>query len=279
MAASNAGGFIPYSPPPSSLASSNASQALPHPRSTPLKPGGTKESSFIRHVDHQILHIQRRFAKRTAPTDGYVQETDEDGRTIEEIDDPTTKSQLEKSEEWHDVRGYNTFAEATRDIEELIGVIWISGTPSLQVPYLISLALLTNTMITAFPAAPRHMFRLLGKLDHAFASLLQQRDIETGEPLPGFSMGKRVSTTEKVRIKSLIERARISATTAMSKGDFEEDEEPAASEEALDGELILESADEGDDEDWNMQIARVYDKTLVEIGDSMDGPAIGIRTG
>lgn len=128
MAASNAGGFIPYSPPPSSLASSNASQALPHPRSTPLKPGGTKESSFIRHVDHQILHIQRRFAKRTAPTEGYVQETDEDGRMIQEIDDSTTKSQLEKSEEWHDVRGYNTFAEATRDIEELVGVIWISGT-------------------------------------------------------------------------------------------------------------------------------------------------------
>lgn len=134
-------------------------------------------------------------------------------------------------------------------------------------------------MITAFSAAPRHMFRLLGKLDHAFASLLQQRDVETGEPLPGFSLGKRVSTTEKVRIKSLIERARISATNSMSKGDFEEDEEPAAPEEPLEGELILEGADEEDDEDWNMQIARVYDKTLVEIGDSMDGPAIGIRTG
>lgn len=133
-------------------------------------------------------------------------------------------------------------------------------------------------MITAFPAAPRHMFRLLGKLDHAFASLLQQRDVETGEPLPGFSLGKRVSTTEKVRIKSLIERARISATNSMSKGDFEEDEEPAAPQEPLEGELILEGADEEDDEDWNMQIARVYDKTLVEIGDSMDGPAIGIRT-
>ena len=98
MAASNSGGFIPYSPPPSSLASSNASQALPYPRSTPLKAGGTKESSFIRHVDQQILHIQRRFAKRTAPNDGFVQETDEEGRMIEEIGDPTTKSQLEKSE-------------------------------------------------------------------------------------------------------------------------------------------------------------------------------------
>jgi len=134
-------------------------------------------------------------------------------------------------------------------------------------------------MIIAFPAAPKHMFRLLGKLDHAFASLLQQRDIETGEPLPGFSLGKKVSTTEKVRIKSLIERARISATNAMSKGDFEEDDETAEIDETLEGELILEGADEEEDEDWNMLVAKVYDKTLVEIGDSMDGPTIGIRTG
>jgi len=47
---------------------------------------------------------------------------------IEEIDDPTTKSRLARSEEWHDVRGYDSFVEATRDIEELVGVIWISGT-------------------------------------------------------------------------------------------------------------------------------------------------------
>jgi len=128
MANVGAGGFIPYSPSASSVASSNTAQALPHPRSTPLKPGGTKESSFIRHVDQQILHIQRRFAKRSAPSDGFVKETDEDGRMIEEVDDPTTKAMLERSEEWHDVRGYNNFAEAARDIEELIGVIWVSGT-------------------------------------------------------------------------------------------------------------------------------------------------------
>jgi len=128
MAGAGPGGFIPYSPPASSVASSNTAQALPHPRSTPLKSGGTKESSFIRHVDQQILHIQRRFAKRKAPYDGFVKETDEEGRLIEEVGDPATKVQLERSEEWHDVPGYNSFAEASRDIEELVGVIWVSGT-------------------------------------------------------------------------------------------------------------------------------------------------------
>lgn len=129
MPADNAGGFIPYSPAPSSLASSSSPATLPHPRSSPLKPGGTKESSFIRHVDQQILHIQRRFAKRdAAQQQAGITEIDEEGRRIEEIDDPFTTAKLARSDEWHDVPGYATFADAARNVEELVGVIWVSGT-------------------------------------------------------------------------------------------------------------------------------------------------------
>ena len=156
---------------------------------------------------------------------------------------------------------------------------------SLQIPYLISLALLTTTMIPAFPAAPRPLFRLLSKLDHAFASLLQGRDLDTGEPLPGFSMRRGVSGTEKVRIKSLVERTRVSAVEVMSRGDFEEDdeeEEESAAESDMDGDLILEQAidtdDDAEEKNWDMQVAKVYDKTLVELGETMEGPEIGIRT-
>lgn len=133
-------------------------------------------------------------------------------------------------------------------------------------------------MITSFPASPRQLFRLLGKMDHAFASLLQGRDVETGERLPGFDTGRKVNTTEKVRIKSLIERTRISVANAMSKGEFEEDMEPATPPE--DGDLVLDAVDDdfAENEDLDMQTAKVYDKTLVEIGSTMDGPAIGIRT-
>lgn len=124
------GGFIPYSPPPSSLASSNASQTLPHPRSSPLRPGGSKESNFIRYVDQQILHIQRRFVKRDASLQQIpgVKEVDEEGRVIEEVNDPASLGQLGRAEEWHNVGGYKTFAEAARDVEEITGVIWVSGT-------------------------------------------------------------------------------------------------------------------------------------------------------
>jgi len=128
MSSYGAGGFIPFSPPPSSIASSDSPQGLPRPRSSPLRAGGSKESSFIRHVDQQILHIQRRFAKRRDTTDGHVKEVDEEGRMIEEIGDNTSKSRLASSEEWHDVSGYGSFAEAARDVENLMAVIWVSGT-------------------------------------------------------------------------------------------------------------------------------------------------------
>lgn len=129
MAADAAGGFIPYSPAPSSAASTTTAQSLPHPRSTPLKPGGTKESSFIRYVDNQILHIQRRFAKRDERLQGRgVREIDEEGREIEEVNDSAAMGNLGRQDEWNDVPGYSTFVEAARDVEELVSVTWVSGT-------------------------------------------------------------------------------------------------------------------------------------------------------
>lgn len=138
-------------------------------------------------------------------------------------------------------------------------------------------------MIPGFPASPRQLFRLLGKLDHAFASLIQGHDIETGQTLPGFTNRRGVSGTEKVRIKSLVERTRVCVVEAMAKGEFEQDEGADSvvndTEDDMDGDLIMD--DEEDDierDDWDMATAKVYDRTLVELGDSMDGPAIGIRT-
>ena len=142
-------------------------------------------------------------------------------------------------------------------------------------------------MIPAFSAAPRPLFRLLGRLDHAFASLLQGRDIDTDEPLPGFSMARGVSGTEKVRIKSLVERTRICVVDVMNRGEFEEDDEDESTQEDtaesdMDGDLVLDDPidvdDDIEDENWDMHVAKVYDRTLVELGETMEGPEIGIRT-
>ena len=257
------------SPPPSSIASSNAVSNLPHPRNTPLKSGGNKESAFIRHVDSQILQVQRRFAKRTTPS-------------VDGVDEGT--STQPKAEPWPgDVKGYSSMRHACKDIEKLVDVVWVSGTPSLQIPYLISLALLLSTIVSGMPPTPKSLFRVLGKLDRAFASLLQGRDVDTGEMLPGFESRRGVSGTEKVRIRSLVERTRISVMEAFKTGEFEyEDPEHEAETDRMDidGELVLEGdalEDDEDEESWDMQLARVYDLTVVELGDEI-GPSIGIVT-
>lgn len=180
--------------------------------------------------------------------------------------------------------------EACKDLGELLGVVWVSGTPSLQVPYLISMGLLVGNIVQGMPPSPRGLFRLLGKLDHGFASLMQGRDVDTGERLPGFVGARGVSGTEKVRIRSLVERTRVGVVEAFKKGEFEYEEEEEEEEGGdkmdtdtdtdMEGELILEGDDfeEELDDSIDMQIARVYDRTMVELGDSLEEPNIGIIT-
>jgi hypothetical protein len=268
------GGFI-LSPPASvTSAITNANSELPHPRSTPLKPGGSKESAFIRYVDDRLLRIQRRFAKRETPSING-DEAERDAAAI-----------------WDSVQGYKSMREACKDLEELMGVVWVSGTPGLQIPYLISLALLLTTIIADMPANPKQLFRVLAKLDHAFASLLQGKDVESGERLPGFENRRGVSGTEKVRIRSLIERTRRSVLESLKSGELddayesedegENDQSEMDVDDDLEGELILEGdgpyARDQEEESWDMQIARVYDRTMVELGDSLEMPNIGIIT-
>ena len=162
---------------------------------------------------------------------------------------------------------------------------------SLQIAYLLSLALLLVNMLPELAPAPRPTFRLLRKLDHAFASLLQGRDIDTDEPLPGFGSGPKVTGTEKVRMKSLVERTRVVVTDVLSGADFEDDTENSKAEQTeteddedynmgettdddrMDVEQRLDVDDEGE---WDMEMAKVYDRTMVELGDTIGGTPIGM---
>ncbi|KAI9797190.1 MAG: Ribosomal RNA-processing protein 7 [Piccolia ochrophora] len=249
----NAGGFLSPtipSPPPSSITSTSlAPSTLPRPRHQPLKPGSPKETTFIQHVDHGILQITRKYAKKFSG----------DGEGEAEAE----------------VRGYESLKEVGRDMERLVNVVWVSGTPSLQTPYLLSLALLLATYLPYFPPAPRTTFHLLHKFDLAFASLLQGHDVDSGDPLPGFETGKGVSMTEKVRIKSLVERTRVTVVQVMRSGEIVEDESAASTEDVTDDDPDNEDDDMNDDVGvgdaegtrWDMEIARVYDQTMVELRD------------
>ena len=179
--------------------------------------------------------------------------------------------------------------EACKDIQELVDLIWISGSPHLQVFYLISIALFIETLVQGMPPSPKRLFKLLNKMDHAFASLLQGRDIDTGERLPGFLNGRAVTGTEQVRIRSIVERTRRNVVEAFKKGEFEEEKERVQEiddedkmDTDTDGELVLDGNDldepDEDDDTFDMSIGRVYDRTIVELGDSLEEPSLGIIT-
>ena len=102
------GGFLPeehssFSSPPF-VASSNAATHLPRSRSVPLKPGSSKESSFILYVDQKILEISRRYEKRFNVAF--------EGEPALHTDD----------------LGYASFDQVARDLENVVDVVWVSGT-------------------------------------------------------------------------------------------------------------------------------------------------------
>lgn len=151
---------------------------------------------------------------------------------------------------------------------------------TLQVSYLLSLALLVVTYLPSFPPAPRSMFRVLGKLDLAFASLIQGREVDTGEPLPISYSGRGITGTEKVRIKSLIQSTRVAVVELMARDEAHEREYDDGMASQTD-DMEMETDETMDTQEmlglYDMDVARVYDRTLVELGDSLGGPMIGVQ--
>ncbi|RYP47200.1 hypothetical protein DL768_006709 [Monosporascus sp. mg162] len=204
------GGFLPPSAqsqtlpsPAPSTASSRAAARLPAPRSRPLAPGSRKEDYARDYVSQRLLHVSRRYVKKHGiPNDDGV-----DGGPAE-------------------VPGYDSADELCHDLEEVVDVLWFSGTPSLQIPYLINVAHALTTYLASFAPTPRPTFALLQKLDHCFASLLVGRDVKTRDPLPGFQrgLGAGLSRTDMVRLKSIADETRMLVAVVMSReADVEDD--------------------------------------------------------
>lgn len=116
-----------------------------------------------------------------------------------------------------------------------------------------------------------------------FASLLQGEDVDTGAILPGFEARRdHVSMTEKVRIKSIVENARIIVVEAQDQesGDMDDDDDDGdadadAFEDVQTGGFGGSSGDYGIDDyvegpgRWEMESARVYERTIQLLGDEL----------
>lgn len=261
------------SPPASSMASSQHPSPLPQSRRHPLKPGGQKESELIRYLDQGLNRIQKRVDNRLT----------------------NRKVELAPGEQV----GYGAFWEVARDLEGLVDVVWVSGSPNLQIPYLLNMAVLTAEFLPLFASSSRSahaIFRLLSKLDFAFSSLLTGHDAATGDFLPGFEHGRSVSTTDKVRLKGVVDRTRLTVARALSgesvvDDGYDGDESmtsdtdrqtggpPDGPRDTVTFEGFENYEEDEYDDDWEERsIASVYKKTIEELGDVLGGPPIGIIT-
>ncbi|KAL7920786.1 hypothetical protein ACQKWADRAFT_150310 [Trichoderma austrokoningii] len=244
------GGFIrPQgglpSPAPSS-ASARAASSLPHPRNNALLPGSNKEDMVRRYVEDRLLYISRRYVKKFGnpdPGDAVV--------------------------------GFKSFSEVCKELDGIVNVLWKSGTPGLQIPFLLKMASDFTQYVRSFPPSPKASFDLLRKLDHCFASLLSGQDIETNDTLPGFENGLRagMSTTDMVRCRSLVEQTRVLMVEVMSSGEQDEEEEEEDDETEGDETEGGEGYDAGGDSAWDideeklhLDAARIYEKTIVQLG-------------
>ncbi|KAK7228373.1 hypothetical protein V2G26_000543 [Clonostachys chloroleuca] len=259
------GGFIrPWqgtglaSPAPSTASSQHGLSLLPHPRGKSLQPGSNKEDMVRRYVEDKLLHTSRRYVKK--------------------FGDPDVGDS---------VVGYKSFSEVCRDLDGVVNVLWLSGTPGLQIPFLLKLASDFTQYVRSFPASPRASFEILGKLDHCFSSLLTGQDIISKEPLPGFENGLRagMSTTDMVRCRSLVEQTRVLMVEVMSNGeDIEEeddDDDEKGEHDTTDDDLDQSRvSDSGiytaswniDDDRLHLDAARIYEHTIVQLGERLGDP-------
>ena len=113
--------------------------------------------------------------------------------------------------------------------------------------------------------------------------MFQGVNFETGEALPGFEGGRsKPSTTEKVRIRGVVEKTRVTVVEVAGKGGSITDADSAALTETdhttdLDDASLMEGLQrEGNDGRWEMEIARVYEKTIEELGMALDASGANI---
>ena len=142
---------------------------------------------------------------------------------------------------------------------------------SLQKPYFLTIALAISSYLPSFSFSPSATFKLLQKLDLAISSLLHGINEQTRTTLSGFEGGKgKFSTTEMVRIRGIVERTRVAIVeVAGREGGSVDASSHLHTETETDEDWAATGEDDAIDKhrgSWEMEIARVYEKTLIALG-------------
>ncbi|KAK9322547.1 hypothetical protein V1517DRAFT_133368 [Lipomyces orientalis] len=138
-----------------------------------------QQSKLINYLDEQLLHISRKFVRKlsdTGPPDS----------------------------------AYHSIEPLLDDLTKLVDLIWYSvsstSTPFIQSQYLLRIADDLNDCLPSLPInSPEKVFLFLRKLDKIFHKLI------VGD-VPSH---KRMSNTEKTRLESIVERARVDIVAVM----------------------------------------------------------------
>ncbi|KAI5785927.1 hypothetical protein EDC01DRAFT_662109 [Geopyxis carbonaria] len=241
----NAGGFLepgPLSPPASIASSILSSNRLPQPRTAgPLRSGSRSETALIQYMDEELLQVGRKYVKKFSPG------------------------------------GYSNIKNVANDLEKLVDILWISSTPTLQTQYFLNIANSFNDYLYSFKPHFKSTFQLLDKLDRCFYTLITGRpaDPDVAPLSPAVSVF-RLNMTEKVRLKSVVERTRLNVVNLAESGGS-----TAVSNEYIDpdnsnlSEANSVHSDEDfyeiDDEEleWQVEVTKIYDRVLQEIGDEL----------
>ena len=142
-----------------------------------------------------------------------------------------------------------------------------------------TIALALGTYLPSFAFLPQETFSLLHKIDIAFSSLLQGQNVESGRALPGFEGGReKPSTTEKVRMRGVVLRTRNIVVETAGKSAYDEEttytvDSVTDTERGLttdDDTEMGDGEDSNEDERWEMDIARVYERTIASLGVTLD---------
>ena len=148
---------------------------------------------------------------------------------------------------------------------------------SLQIPFFLNIANVLLDYMEPFPFAPAATLKLLEKLDISFSSLINREDAQTGTPLPGFGNGRKVAMTEKVRLRGIVERTRISMVRLAGRGDDMAESDGHTTDDLGTEDTEIEDMEtdgwNGEDHtnmDLDLDVARVYQRTLADLNDTMD---------
>lgn len=93
--------------------------------------------------------------------------------------------------------------------------------------------------------------------------------------LPGFQDGRgKLTTTEKVRIRGLVERTRVAVVVVAGKDESVDDGSRVTETDenmTTDDDMTMGGTETGDERGrWEMQVARVYERTIVDLGAALD---------